>query len=75
MPVYSSAAESIPPDIQEAEENFDLAVIASLEIDVVTHLGGSRVPDDLVAQLGKILQRGSKFYEVAESDIRLSNRL
>ena len=69
MPVYSSAAESFPLDIQEGEENFDLALIASLEIDVVPHLGGSRVPDDLVAQLGKILQRGSKFYEVAESDI------
>jgi hypothetical protein len=29
----------------------------------VPHLGGSRIPDYLVATLGKILQRGSKIYE------------
>lgn len=30
------------------------------------HLGGSRIPDNLVATLGKILQRGSKIYEDAQ---------
>jgi len=55
-------------DVQEAEENFDLALIASLEIDVVPHLGGSRIPDDLVSQLGKILERGSKVYELEEEN-------
>ncbi|KAF8968453.1 hypothetical protein BDZ97DRAFT_1902846 [Flammula alnicola] len=61
-----SFAETFPLDIQEAEENFDLALIASLEIDVVPHLGGPRVPDVLVSQLGKILHRGSKLYEIEE---------
>lgn len=49
---------------QEAEESFDLALIASLEVDVVPHIGDPRVPDSLVSQLGKILQQGSKLYDM-----------
>lgn len=60
---FSSSIESFPLDVQETEENFDLSLVASLEIDVVPHLGGSRIPDNLVATLGKILQKGSKIYE------------
>ncbi|PPQ88756.1 hypothetical protein CVT25_008626 [Psilocybe cyanescens] len=48
-------AETFPLEVQESEENFDLVLIASLEIDVVPHLAISCVPDVLVAQLGKIL--------------------
>ncbi|KAG6901567.1 hypothetical protein C0995_010501 [Termitomyces sp. Mi166 len=58
-----SAAESFPLDVQEAEENFDLALISSLEIDVAPHLGDSRVPDHLVGQLAKILHLGSRLQE------------
>ncbi|KAF8057511.1 hypothetical protein FPV67DRAFT_1527758 [Lyophyllum atratum] len=58
-----SAAESFPLDVQEAEENFDLALIASLEIDVAPHLGDSRVPDYLVSQVAKILHQGSRLYQ------------
>ena len=47
-------------DVQESEENFDLALIASLEIDVVPYIGDHRIPDMLVAQLGKILHAGSR---------------
>ncbi|KAF8151507.1 hypothetical protein B0H34DRAFT_664561 [Crassisporium funariophilum] len=61
-----SAAESFPLDVQEAEENFDLALIASLEIDVVPHLGEGRVPDALVSQLGKMLYRGSRLYNAED---------
>jgi len=64
----SSIAETFPLDVQEAEENFDLALIASLEIDVLPHLGGPRIPDDLVSQLGKILERGSTVYELEEEN-------
>ncbi|KIJ97451.1 hypothetical protein K443DRAFT_9869 [Laccaria amethystina LaAM-08-1] len=38
-----TAAESLPLAAQEEEEKFDLALIASLEIDVVLHLRDSRV--------------------------------
>ena len=55
----SSAADAFPLDIQESEENFDLALIASLEIDVVPYIGDRRLPDILVSQLGRILHRGS----------------
>ncbi|KAF6747528.1 hypothetical protein DFP72DRAFT_604758 [Ephemerocybe angulata] len=58
-----SPAESFPLDVQTAEENFDLSLIASLEIDVIPHIGDSRVPDALVSRLGKILQLGSRLYE------------
>lgn len=47
-------------EAQESEENFDLALIASLEIDVVPYLGDSRVPDYLILQLGKMLHSGSQ---------------
>jgi hypothetical protein len=47
-------------DVQESEENFDLALIASLEIDVVPYIGDRRIPDSLVSQLGKILHAGSQ---------------
>ncbi|KAH8105097.1 hypothetical protein BXZ70DRAFT_887449 [Cristinia sonorae] len=61
-----SAADSFPLDVQEAEENFDLALIASLEIDVVPHLGDSRVPDDAVVQLARVLQQGSQLREAED---------
>ncbi|KAF8129901.1 hypothetical protein EV363DRAFT_1399707 [Boletus edulis] len=48
---------------QESEENFDLALISTLEIDLVPHLGGPRVPDYLVGQLAKILHQGSQLYK------------
>ena len=57
---YSSAVLSFPLETQESEENFDLALIASLEIDVVPYLGDSRVPDYLILQLGKMLHSGSQ---------------
>ncbi|TFK71822.1 hypothetical protein BDN72DRAFT_409999 [Pluteus cervinus] len=61
-----TAAESLSLEEQEVEENFDLVLIASLEADVVPHIGDSRVPDSLVAHLGKILQQGSGLYESLE---------
>ena len=56
----SSAADTFALDVQESEENFDLALIASLEIDVVPYIGDHRIPDSLVSQLGKILHAGSQ---------------
>lgn len=61
--------------MQEAEENFDLALIASLEIDVLPHLGGPRIPDDVVSQLGKILERGSTVYDLEEENSSRSSGL
>ncbi|KAF8198188.1 hypothetical protein K438DRAFT_1823993 [Mycena galopus ATCC 62051] len=58
-----SATEAFPLQKQEEEENFDLALIGALEIDVVPHLGDKRVPDALVGQLAKVLQQGSRLYE------------
>jgi hypothetical protein len=60
----SSAADTFALDVQESEENFDLALIASLEIDVVPYIGDHRIPDILVSQLGKILHAGSQACDV-----------
>ena len=49
--------ETFPLNVQEAKENFDLALI-SLEIDALPHLGGTRISDGLLSQLGKILDKG-----------------
>ena len=60
----SSVAETFDLDVQESEEIFDLALIASLEIDVVPYIGDHRIPDSLVSQLGKILHTGSQMFNV-----------
>lgn len=66
---FSSVAESFPLEVQEAEENFDLALIAALEIDVVPHLGDSRVPDYIITQLARVLLQGSQLRD--EDDYQL----
>lgn len=58
----SRIAESMPLEEQEAEELFDLSLIAALEIDVVPYLADERVPDYVVVQLAKTLHRGSQMY-------------
>ncbi|KAL0948488.1 hypothetical protein HGRIS_011055 [Hohenbuehelia grisea] len=65
-----SAVESFPLEVQESEENFDLALIASLEIDVLPHFGDPRVPDDLIRQLANVLCKGSCLYELDSGDSR-----
>ncbi|PFH47539.1 hypothetical protein AMATHDRAFT_151886 [Amanita thiersii Skay4041] len=55
----SSYIETLTLEEQMTEENFDLALIGALEIDVVPHIGDIRVPDHLVCQLGSILHQGS----------------
>lgn len=49
--------------MQNDEENFDLALVAALEIDVVPHIADSRVPDYVVTELAKVLQRASQLHE------------
>jgi hypothetical protein len=56
-------AESFSLEVQEAEENFDLALIAALEIDVIPQLGDLRIPDSLVIQLAKVLRHGSRLHD------------
>ncbi|KAJ3975915.1 hypothetical protein EV361DRAFT_886314 [Lentinula raphanica] len=58
-----SAAEGFALDVQDEEENFDLALIAALEIDVVPHLGARRIPDSIFTLLAKVLAHGSQLYD------------
>ena len=59
-------AESFPLEVQEAEESFDLALVAALEIDVLPFLGDNRVPDYIIRQLAKVLQQGSHIRETPD---------
>lgn len=59
----SSAADAFSLEVQESEENFDLALIGSLEIDVIPQLGDLRIPDSLVIQLAKVLRHGSRLHD------------
>ena len=61
-----STADSFPLEVQEAEESFDLALVAALEIDVLPYLGDARVPDYIVTQLARVLQQGSQIRQPAE---------
>ncbi|KAG1830966.1 hypothetical protein DFJ58DRAFT_918292 [Suillus subalutaceus] len=58
-----TATEGFSLEDQEAEESFDLSLISSLEIDIVPHLGDTRVPDHLIVQLAKVLHKGSQLYK------------
>ncbi len=65
----SSAVEQFPLDLQETEENFDLSLVASLEIDVVPYLGEPSVPDYIVSQLARVLQQGSRLRATDDEDL------
>lgn len=62
--ICSSAAEGFSLEVQEAEENFDLSLIAALEIDVIPQLGDRRISDALVTQLAKVLSHGSRLHDL-----------
>ena len=63
-PIYllSTAAESLPLDVQDAEENFDLALLSTLEVDVLPHLGSVRIPDYVITQFARILYAASALH-------------
>lgn len=58
----SSAAEGFSLEVQEAEENFDLSLIAAFEIDVLPQLGDRQISDALVIQLAKVLSHDSRLH-------------
>lgn len=62
--IRSSAVEAFSLEVQEAEENFDLSLIAALEIDVIPQLGDRRISDSLVIQLAKVLSHGSRLHDL-----------
>lgn len=60
----SSFVETMPLEAQENEEKFDLALLNSLEIDIVPRFGDPRIPDDLLVQLGRTLQIASRIHDL-----------
>lgn len=49
----------MPLEEQEAEEMFDLSLVASLEVDIVPFIADARVPDSVIVQLARTLHQGS----------------
>ncbi|KAM0751477.1 hypothetical protein T439DRAFT_287566 [Meredithblackwellia eburnea MCA 4105] len=60
----SHHGESFSTEELHEEENFDLALLISLERDVLPHIGSASVPDDLIRRLSKCLQTASRLYEL-----------
>lgn len=67
--VYSSAVLSSPLDTQAQDEEFDKALLITLELDVVPHLGDPRLPDALVSELARLLHRGSQIYMLDDAPL------
>ncbi|KZS95343.1 hypothetical protein SISNIDRAFT_452743 [Sistotremastrum niveocremeum HHB9708] len=61
-----SVAESFPLEVQEQEENFDVQLLASLEDDIIPHIGDARIPSHLITQLSDVLQRSSRIHDFDE---------
>lgn len=57
-------ALSLDFSIQERDETFDLCLLSTLELDILPHLGGKRVPSELIVQLGKTLSKASRIYRL-----------
>jgi hypothetical protein len=51
-------------EVQDAEEEFDLAYIKALQADIFPYLGDAHVPVDLISQFGKMLQNASRLHRL-----------
>ncbi len=62
--LFSTTASDWALEVQDAEEEFDLAYIKALQTDIFPYVGNSRVPDDLICQFGKMLQNASRLHRL-----------
>lgn len=53
---------------QQADEDFDLAVLATVELHLLPQLGFSSVPADAITSLAKSLRDASRLYDLALDD-------
>jgi hypothetical protein len=59
LTVYSSSVEGLPLEDQEAEEIFDRNLLIALEKEVVPRIGNAKIPDHVIMQMARMLQRAS----------------
>ncbi|GAA5977223.1 hypothetical protein JCM11641_003881 [Rhodosporidiobolus odoratus] len=62
--VFSGSHRGMSADQLRQEENFDLALLVSLEHDTLPSLGAAVVPDHLIRRLAKSLQIASRLYQL-----------
>jgi hypothetical protein len=63
LKIHSSACEQLDPSSREEDEAFDRAWLASLQADVIPHLGDPQVTPSILEYLARILQEGSRLHE------------
>lgn len=61
-------ALDLSPADQQADEDFDMAVIATIEMHLLPQLGHAQVPADAISTLTKALKDGSRLYDLAIED-------
>ncbi|KAL5521903.1 MON2 [Sanghuangporus sanghuang] len=61
--------DNLPLEEQEAEETFDISLIAAIETDVVPYVGDARVPDNVIVQLAKMLLQGSLVHVTEDTSL------
>jgi hypothetical protein len=54
----------LPLKQQRAAEDFDLSLLASIEVDLLPRLASKSVPDFIATDLAQILQQGSRLYNL-----------
>jgi hypothetical protein len=59
----STVAERLEPTVREADEAFDRAWLASLEADIIPHLGKPRISASILEYVARILHEGSRLHE------------
>lgn len=59
---------AMPLELQRGEEDFDLALITTLQTSLLPYLGQSSVPDDAIRQLARSLQHASILYRPADEE-------
>jgi hypothetical protein len=49
---------------RSADEEFDISILTSIELDIVKYMSRDYIPDEHIASLVEIYREGSKFYDL-----------
>ena len=65
----SSSANSLPRNIRDVDERFNLFLLGTIERFILPHLGEDEVPDQLIESVGRTLATGSKLYSIDKENV------
>jgi hypothetical protein len=61
--IYSSISEQLNASSRQEDEAFDRAWLASLQVDIIPHLGHPQITPSILEYLASILLEGSRLHE------------